>query len=91
MALYLVERHLPGITGEQLKAAAQAAKDTSNQMTQQGRRIRYLRSTFLPIEEKCLCLFEADTPDLVEDTNRAAGLPFDKVHEAAHIASDDLT
>jgi hypothetical protein len=90
MALYLVERHLPGITGEQLKAAAQSAKDTSAQMRQEGVPIRYLRSTFMPAEEKCFCLFDAPTVNIVEQANTRANLPFDKVHDAAHIAAEDL-
>ena len=90
MALYLVERHLPGITGDQLKAAAQSAKDTSAQMREEGVQIRYLRSTFLPVEEKCFCLFDAPAPSIVEQANRRANLPFERVHDAAHIASEDL-
>jgi len=90
MALYLVERHLPGITGDQLKAAAQSAKDTSSQMRAEGVQIRYLRSTFLPVEEKCFCLFDAPASNIVEQANQRANLPFERVHDAAHIASEDL-
>jgi hypothetical protein len=91
MALYLVERHLPGITGEQLRAAAQSAKDTTAGMRGEGVPIRYLRSTFLPVEEKCFCLFDAPAPSIVEQANRRANLPFEKVHNAAHIAAEDLS
>ena len=91
MALYLVERHLPGITGEQLKAAAQSAKDTSTEMRGEGVQIRYLRSTFLPAEEKCFCLFDAPAANIVEQANRRASLPFERVHDAAHISADDLS
>jgi hypothetical protein len=91
VALYLVERHLPGITGEQLKAAAQAAKDTSASMRQDGVQVRYLRSTFLPAEEKCFCLFDGPSSDIVEQVNKQANLPYERVHDAAHIAADDLS
>jgi Nickel responsive protein SCO4226-like len=48
MPQYMVERHLPGITPEQLTAAAARAKSVTNEMTQQGKPVRYLRSTFRP-------------------------------------------
>ena len=42
----------------------------------------YIRSTFVPGESHVMCLFEAPSPDLVEDVNRAAGIPFVRVVEA---------
>jgi hypothetical protein len=90
MAMYLVERYLPGITGEQLTAAAQAAKDTSTTMRQEGTQVRYHRSTFLPGEEKCFCLFDGPSAEVVREVNDRAGLPFERIVEAAHIASEDL-
>ena len=90
MSLYLVERYLPGITGEQLTAAAQAAKDTSAKMREGGVQVRYLRSTFLPAEEKVFCLFDGPSSDVIEQVNNQANLPYERVHDAAHIAAEDL-
>jgi len=44
MPQYMVERHLPGITPEQLAAAAARAKSVTAEMTQRGKPVRYLRS-----------------------------------------------
>ena len=90
MPYYMVERHLPGITGEQLTAAAGRAKNTTAEMTQQGTPVRYLRSTFIPSEEKVFCLFEGPTEQSVKDANDRAEIPFQRVVEALHIASEDL-
>src|SRR5690349_5006773 len=60
---------LPGITPEQLAAAAGRAKSVTADMTQLGKPVRYLRSTFLPAEEKAFCLFEAPSPDRVREAN----------------------
>jgi hypothetical protein len=48
MTKYLVERYLPGLTPEQLAAAAGSAKRTTETMTQEGTPVQYLRSTFIP-------------------------------------------
>ena len=90
MPKYLVERYLPGFSPEQLAAAAGAAKQVTADMSRQGTPIRYLRSTFLPGEDKCFCLFDGPSAEVVQEANERAKLPFDRVVEALHIASDDL-
>lgn len=82
MAVYMVERDLPGITIEQLAAAQRAAVATSERFTAAGKPVRYIRSTFVPEEARCLCLFEAPDPVSVREVNESAGLPFQRVVEA---------
>ncbi len=91
MPKYMVERHLPGITPEQLQAAAARAKSTTAEMSQQGTPVRYLRSTFVPGEEKCFCLFDGPSADAVREANEKAEIPFESIVEALHIASEDLS
>ena len=90
MPTYLVERHLPGFTSDQLPVAAGAAKTATEQMTQEGVPVRYLRSTFVPGEEKCFCLFNGPSADSVKEANERAGLPFERILEAEPIAAEDL-
>ena len=90
MARYLVERLLPGITPEQLRAAATRAKETTAQMSAEGKPVRYMRSTFIPQESKCFCLFEGPSVELIQEANERAELPVERIVEALHIASEDL-
>ena len=90
MPRYMVERHLPGITTEQLLAAAGRAKETTARMTEEGAPVRYLRSTFVPAEEKCYCLFEGSSMEVVESAQQRAEIPFERVLEAAFVTADDL-
>lgn len=90
MPRYMVERHLPGITNEQLMAAAGSAKSTTAEMTDEGTPVRYLRSTFVPREEKCFCLFEGESEDAVREANERAQIPFERIHEAEFVTSEDL-
>ena len=85
MPVYMVDRDLPGVTMEQLAAAQKAAIDTGQQFTAAGKNVRYIRSTYIPGESRCLCLFEAPNADLVKEVNEAAKIPFTRVVEAADL------
>ena len=82
MAVYMVERELPGVTMDQLAAAQKAAIETGQQFTAEGKNVRYIRTTFVPGEAHCMCLFEADNADLVREVNEAARIPFTRIVEA---------
>jgi len=86
MAVYMVERDLPGVTMDQLGAAQKEAIEKSQQFTAEGKDVRYIRSIFVPGESRCMCLFEAPNPEVVKEVNEAAKIPFTRVIEA-----NDLT
>jgi hypothetical protein len=82
MAVYMVDRDLKGITMEQLAAAQQRAIETGKRFTTEGKPVRYIRSTFVPGESRCMCLFEAPNPQLVKELNETAQIPFSRIVEA---------
>jgi Protein of unknown function (DUF4242) len=79
MAVFMVERELPGISMDQLAGAQKAAIETGEQMTADGKNVAYIRTTFVPGEAKCMCLFEADNADLVKELNETAQIPFNRI------------
>ena len=78
MAVYMVERDLKGITADQLAGAQAAAIATANRSGD----VRYIRSTFVPGEGRCMCLFEGASADAVKRVNEEAHLPFTRIVEA---------
>ena len=82
MAVYLVESVIPGITIDQLAAAQEAVKETCQRFTARGEYVRYIRSTFIPSESRCLYLFEAPNVETVEDINEVAELRYTGIVEA---------
>lgn len=82
MTVYMVERDLTGLTMDQLAGAQKAAIETSQKFTAEGKPFRYIRSTFIPGDSRCMCLFESDSEDLVRDVNVTAQLPFNGIVEA---------
>ena len=90
MTQYMVERHLPDFPPEQLPAAAGAAKQKSEELSAEGKEVRYVRSTYVPEGEKCYCLFEGTSREAVEEVQKRAGLPYEKIHEAAFLTAEDV-
>lgn len=90
MPQYMVERHLPDFPPDQLPGAAAAAKEKSAELSNEGQDVRYVRSTYVPEGEKCFCLFEGVSREAVEDVQKRAGLPYEKIHEAAFLTAEDV-
>ena len=86
MPVYLVERELPGISMEELAVLQKKAIQMGKELTAQGRQVRYIRSTFVPGESKCMCLFEAANPEHVREANERGHIPFTRIVQA-----EDLT
>jgi Protein of unknown function (DUF4242) len=81
MTTYAVQRNLPGITMQQLAAAQQAVIQASKAASDEGTPVTYIRSNFYPADQHCTCLFEGPSREAVEQVNRCASLPFDRVDE----------
>jgi muconolactone delta-isomerase len=74
------------VTPEQLAAAQKKAIQVGKDMTAQGREVRYIRSTFVPGENRCMCLFEAPNSENVREANEKAEIPFTRI-----VPAEDLT
>jgi len=85
MTTFAVKRSLPGITMEQLGAAQKAAIETSNQLTEEGTEVKYIRSNFYPGNSSCTCLFEAIDEEAVRAVNEKAEIPFDEITEVVDL------
>ena len=82
MTVYMVDRDLPGISMDDLAAAQTKAIETAAEFRSQGKDIHYIRSTFVPGESHCMCLFDAPSAEMVSDLNNTAQIPFTRVTEA---------
>lgn len=85
MQVFLVERDLSGTSLSDLSAVKAAAIRQAEKMFDGGDRVRNIRSTFVPEDGRCLCLFEAKNIDIVTQLNRDALLPFDRILVALDI------
>ncbi|WP_027134174.1 DUF4242 domain-containing protein [Geminicoccus roseus] len=79
MSVFMVERDLQGIGMDALGNAQKAAIGKAQEMSADGTKIRYIRSTFAPEDGRCMCLFEAESAAAVQKLNDEAGLPYQRV------------
>ncbi len=81
MPIFAVQRKLTGISMEDLGAAQKAAIEKSNEFSEKGIPVKYIRSNFYPNNDKCTCLFEAGDAAAVQLVNEQASLPFEEIEE----------
>jgi len=79
---YLVEHYRPELQPEQLKCAAARVRATALEMEGEGKPVRHVCSTIVPVDESFLCVFEAASEELVREAYARAGVPFERVSMA---------
>ena len=78
----MVDSVIQGVTIDQLTAAQRAVIETCQRFMARGEFVRYIRTIYIPVESRCLCLFEAPNAKTVEEVNEVAKFPFTRVVEA---------
>jgi uncharacterized protein DUF4242 len=82
MPEYLAELYLPRSDGTGLSDGAERARHAAEELSRQGTRVRYLHSIFVPEDETCFFLFDADSADDVRIAAHRADLALERVSEA---------
>jgi hypothetical protein len=71
MPSYLVETYAPKLRVNEARAAGRRARAAAEQLSEEGARVRYVRTTFLPDDETCFHVFEAARGTVGEACRRA--------------------
>lgn len=79
MNSYLVERYLPGLSENEVRRGLERAGAVCEEVSAEGKQIRYLGSIFLPLEEACFCRFDSDRQETVAEVNERAELAFARI------------
>jgi hypothetical protein len=80
--MFIVERVVAGLTSELLAEAQRCLQEAARRVSTDGKHVRYLRCTFIPDQQRCLDLFEADSAEQVHRINDIAQLPFRWIGQA---------
>jgi hypothetical protein len=79
MPEYLLERYVARGDERAVLEGGDSAREAAEELTRRGTSVRYCRSIFVPSEETCFVLFEAESADAVRDAAALAELPYERV------------
>ena len=82
MAEFLLECYVSRTDGASVERGGARARIAAEELTREGTAIRLLRSIFVPEDETCFYLYEAETVEAVREAARRAALPFERIAEA---------
>ena len=91
MARYLAELYLSRTGSDGLRETAARARSAAEELSREGRPVRYLRAILLAEDETCFHLYEAAAAKWVLEAARRAGIPVERVVEAVEIAPTRAT
>ena len=79
MPEYLLEFYVPRDDARAATDDGESARAAAEALTRRGTAVRYRRSIFVPADETCFVLFEAESADAVRDAAALAALPCGRV------------
>ncbi len=82
MAQFLLECYVARASGASIERGEERARVAADELVREGIAIRLLRSIFVPEDETCFYLYEAETVEAVREAARRAALPFERISEA---------
>jgi hypothetical protein len=85
VAQYLVELYVPRRAQATITDAADRARLASEQLTNEGKHVRYLRTIFIPQDEICFHLYEAQEADLVDEASVRAQIAYERIVPAISV------
>jgi hypothetical protein len=87
MAEYLLETYVARTDTDAVGRGGELARAAAEELVREGTTVRYLRSIFVPADETCFYVYEADSVDAVRAAAERASLPTSRVLEAETVPS----
>lgn len=87
---FLVECYASAVPPEGVRRSAARAHAAAEELAHEGTPIRYVRAIFVPADETCFFLYEADSADVVREAVRRAGLSYERVSESLTTKEDEF-
>lgn len=85
MPTFLVERYLPGMPPDAIRAGVARTRDAAEAMRAEGLEVRHWATLVVAEDDLCLCRFTASTSALVEEACRRAAFPYARILSATPV------
>ena len=85
MPTFLVERDLPGMPHDGIRAGVARTRDAADAMRAQGLEVRHRATLVVAGDALCRCRFTAASATLVEEACRRAAFPYARILAAAPV------
>ena len=85
MPNYLIDAYLPRSRAGELSELIARLRAAAQELTAEGTRVRYVRSSFLPADELFLHLIEAESAEAAGEASRRAGMAPERIVEAVPV------
>lgn len=82
MSEYLVEFYLSRWAANEASPSPTDVAGAADQLTREGRQVRLVQALFVPEDETCFYLFEANSSEAVLEAVHRCGLRFERLVEA---------
>ena len=82
LAMFVADRTLPRMTEELLAEVQRLLHQAARRVSSTGETVRYLRCIYMPEDDRCICVFEADNLATVRKVNEIAQVPFRRISPA---------
>ena len=83
MAEFLVELYVARGDSAAVEGGAERARAAAEKLTDEGEAIRYVRAIFVPEDETCFFLYEAESADAVREATRRGRVELRPHHGSA--------
>lgn len=87
MRVFVVERYLPALTPDGVRAQARREADV---LASGNDDVRHLRTTYLCDDELCFTMFEAPSIDVLRQANDRGEMAYERITEAVDVTPEDL-
>jgi hypothetical protein len=82
MPEYLLELYVSPADAYLAAGDGRSIREAAEELTRRGTHVRYHRSIFVPAEETCFVLLEADSIQQIHETTRLANVRCDRINGA---------
>ena len=86
MAEYLLEMYVARDDARGVTDGGEHARAAAEELTRRGTAVQFCRSIFIPADETCFVLFEAESADAVREAALLADLPCERVSAVAAVS-----